>query len=165
MTPREATVAAARAELGLREDAGPNADKAGKIASWLKACGVGPALAWCAAFASMCLRAAGLKVACAGACNLGRMWPAVPAGEDPMLGDLLWYPTDEQGHGHVGIVIAVGPVFVVTIEGNQRNGVRMVRRLRKDCRFTRVPLPPQAAPLADVSVEFVVTAKVTTGTR
>lgn len=162
MTPRELVVAAARAELGLREISGTNTDKAGKIAAWLRACGVAPGLAWCAAFASMCLRAAGLTVACAGAVRLGKMWPAT---DEPLLGDLLWYPTDDQGHGHVGIVIAVSSEFVVSIEGNQRNGVRMVRRRRADCRFTRVPLPEQAAPAVDMSVEFVVTTKVTQGTR
>jgi hypothetical protein len=164
MNARELAIATARAELGLREDAGPNRDRAGKIAAWLKACGVGPDQAWCAAFASYCLRAGGVNAKCAGAVRLGRTWPST---REPLLGDLIWYPTDDQGHGHIGLVEQVGGDFVVTIEGNQRNAVRRVRRHRAHCNFTRVPFAGVVAlaPDADLTVELVTTTRATDGTR
>jgi hypothetical protein len=136
---RQAVVRRAQAELGVAEVSGSNRDREGKIDRWLARCGVAPGLPWCAAFASYCLSGEGRPgVALAGACALGRKFPAT---DSPVPGDLMWYPTDVKGHGHIGIVTGVTLSEVMCIEGNQRNAVRCVRRARGVVRFARVPLP------------------------
>jgi hypothetical protein len=154
---RQAIVRAAAAELGVAEISGSNRDREGKIDLWLRRCGVGVGNPWCAAFASWCLR--GVEslsdVAVAGACNLGRKFPATL---EPYPGDLMWYPTDSKGRGHIGIVTGVTLSEVMTIEGNQRNAVRCVRRDRHAVRFSRVPLPTTGeVPGIPPGVPFVAT--------
>ena len=143
----------ARQHLGHREVT-PNSSPL--IDAWLRACGVRPGLAWCAAFASWCI---GLAKACAGAVKLGRMFPET---RNPQVGDLMWFPTDAKGAGHVGIVVAaVGLDYVLCIEGNSNDGVRYVLRVRSEVRFSStcadaLPLPDGSAipaPLVHVSRE------------
>ncbi|HEY3499756.1 MAG TPA: CHAP domain-containing protein [Polyangiaceae bacterium] len=110
------------------------------IDAWLRRCGVGVGLPWCAAFASWCVenraeRKLGtiVEVAQAGALNLGRLFPATST---PQGGDLMFFPTDDKGAGHVGIVVGVSPEEALCIEGNSDNRVRIVRRLRSEVRFS-----------------------------
>lgn len=158
---RQLIVRRAQADLGVQEIGGANHDRDGKIAFWLRRCGVGPGLAWCAAFASWCVTAAE-PVAIAGAVALGRKFPVTL---EPYPGDLMWYPTDDKGHGHIGIVTGVTLSEVMTIEGNQRNAVRCVRRDRSAVRFSRIPLPTTGElPGIPPGVPFVETAGLA-GTR
>jgi hypothetical protein len=80
-TLRERALAIARGELSVREDDGPNRDKAGRIAGYLSGCvrggkrlGLGPS-PWCAAFVSWCV------------------WSAFPGFADGLLGyQAMWTP-------------------------------------------------------------------------
>lgn len=129
---RQAIVRAAQEHLGLEEDPPrSNSDRAGFIRRWLLVAGARPGDPWCAAYASHCLG----SVHFASAQALGRHFPATSS---PSAGDVMWFPTDEQGHGHCGIVIGVGATEVMTIEGNCDNAVRCVRRDRARVRFAQV---------------------------
>lgn len=136
------------------------------IDEWLRRCGLDPekVYAWCAAFASACVEDretdAGeiVIVACAGALRLGRMFEPT---RTPQPGDLMFFPTDGKGAGHVGIVVAGDDLHVLCIEGNSDNRVRFVLRLRSEVFFANVrpdeelELPPLSrypkAPLVRVS--------------
>jgi hypothetical protein len=138
---RVAIVSRAQGELGLEEFAGTNRHP--NIDAWLRRCGAPLGSPWCAAFASWCISAGTDVVAVAGACNLGRRFPNT---ENPIPGDMFWYPTDNQGHGHCGIVVGVTLSEVMCIEGNQRNAVRCTRRSRDSLNFSRTaPACPGAA--------------------
>jgi hypothetical protein len=129
---RQAIVERAGAFVGLIERAtnrGPDID------TWLERCGAPLGSPWCAAFASWCLSVHGMPlVREAGAQALGRGFPATAC---PEPGDVMWFPTGAVT-GHCGIVIGVGPIDVATIEGNQDNAVRVVRRARNQVRFASV---------------------------
>lgn len=99
------------------------------IRAWLRLCGIVTPAPWCAAFASWCLG----DRAMAGALKLGRSFPATL---NPQPGDLMYFATG-GGKGHVGIVVAVNELEVLCIEGNQRNRVRLIRRLRSEVLFSR----------------------------
>jgi hypothetical protein len=129
---RIAIVSRAQGELGLEEVAGTNRHP--NIDGWLRRCGAPLGSAWCAAFASWCISAGTDSVAIAGALNLRRHFPATL---NPLPGDVWSYPTDNQGHGHCGVVIGVTMSEVLSIEGNQRNAVRCTRRSREALRFGR----------------------------
>jgi hypothetical protein len=137
MRTREQIVERARLHVGHRETSN---NRSPLIDAWLRRCGLGPGYAWCAAFASWCVEeradrklGGSLPVAQAGAQNLGRMFPDTST---PQGGDLMWFPTDDKGAGHVGIVVGVSPDEALCIEGNSENKIRIVRRLRSDVRFS-----------------------------
>lgn len=137
---RQAIVARATACVGVTERGGTNRSK--DIDAWLERCGAPLGSAWCAAFASWCISVAGLPtVKQAGAQALGRSMLATRA---PVPGDVIWFKTGVWT-GHCGIVVGVGPDEVATVEGNQRNAVRCLRRIRAEVNFARVvdvPTPP-----------------------
>lgn len=165
MRTRQGIVERARLHVGHRETA-PNDSVL--IRAWLRRCGIGVPSAWCAAFASWCVETGLVSrtdddrestVACAGALRLGRLFPETT---DPQPGDLMYFPTDAKGHGHVGIVVAGNAEQVLCIEGNSANTVRHVRRLRSEVKFSRTrdevavlpPINPRLnAPLLHVSYE------------
>jgi hypothetical protein len=137
---RAEIVSRARLHVGHREVGGPN--RSPLIDAWLRRCGVGPGLPWCAAFASWCVEEReetepGLgphAVACAGALRLGRLFPAT---REPLPGDLMFFATDTKGAGHIGIVVAGDATYALCIEGNSANCVRYVLRLRSEVLFAR----------------------------
>lgn len=140
--PRERVAIVSRAigKLGLAERDGTNRHP--EIDEWLARCGVETGHPWCAAFASWCIAASGLQVAVAGAQNLGRKFRALAPGEDPLPGDVMWYPTGapSAGTGHCGVVIGTTLSEVMTVEGNLRNAIRLARRSRAAVRLSRLPL-------------------------
>jgi hypothetical protein len=158
MISRADIVERARTHVGHREVT-PN--RSTLIDHWLRRCGVARGLPWCAAFASWCIDT---PKPTAGALALGR---AHSETRNPMPGDLMWFATDDKGAGHIGIVVAgVGLDEVLCIEGNSADGVRYVRRLRSEVKFSStsaevLPLPALtmstpaevAAPLVLVSRE------------
>lgn len=147
-------MARAKLHIGHRESP-PGSNDSVLIRAWLRRCGVTVPSAWCAAFASWCVeerpaatyevamdRPLVLPVACAGALRLGRMFPRTNA---PAPGDLMFFATDDKGHGHIGIVVErLGPE-VLCIEGNSENRVRYVRRLVAEVRFANTR-PHEKAP-------------------
>jgi hypothetical protein len=117
--------------VGFVEDPiGSNSDPEGWIRGLLERCGVGPDLAWCAAFASWVVH--GPKIA--GAVRLGQSYPKTM---NPLPGDVMWFATG-GGKGHCGIVIGVSLTEVMTVEGNLDNRVQCVRRPRMLCNYGRV---------------------------
>jgi hypothetical protein len=139
---RDRIVQIAREELakGVREDAGPDSDKAGNIRRYRTAV-TGPgedpdaAEAWCADFASYVFKTAGVPVGQNGqgedytvalmnwAKAAGRWHPRGSA--DPQPGDLVMI--DWQGGtdvDHVAVVTKVENGRVYTIGGNENDGVR-----------------------------------------
>lgn len=62
----------------------------------------------------------------------------------------MWFPTDDKGSGHIGIVVAgIGLDEVLCIEGNSADGVRYVRRLRSQVRFSSTRAEALPLPAAD----------------
>jgi hypothetical protein len=126
--------AAARPHIGLTEEPfGSNDEPTGTIDGWLKRAHAPEGEPWCASAASAWLSVA-TPVAIAGAIRLGKHFPAV---DRPWAFDLFWYPTDNKGHGHVGLVIGVGSTEVMTLEGNCRNKVMVARRPIQGLNFSR----------------------------
>lgn len=117
-----------------------------EIDAWLKACRVNPEDEiddpWCAAFASMCLRAGGIEAREASVARLSAMFPETDA---PLPGDLCCKHYD-NGTGHVDIVTGVGALTVSVCGGNVGNRVQAGLRERKGRRFYRVG--PSGCPLA-----------------
>lgn len=132
---RRSIVQAAQSYLGLVEDPpGSNSDPRGIIRSWLARAGAAAGDPWCAAFASWVLSSGVAQpVRVAGAQALGKRFPAT---SHPITGDIFWYPTGPV-RGHVGIILGVAPLEVMTIEGNCANAIRCVRRDRAELRFSR----------------------------
>lgn len=126
MRNRHDIVGRAFVHLGHRETA---ENDSVLIRAWLRRCGVFVPSAWCAAFASWCLED---DKPSAGALNLARNYLET---REPQPGDLMFFATDDQGHGHIGIVVGVAPAEALCIEGNSANMVRLVRRLRREVRF------------------------------
>lgn len=123
--------------LGLKEfPPGSNDDPKGIIDGWLKRCQAPEGEPWCASALSAWLSVSVL-VKIPGAQNLGRHFPAVT---EPFAGDIYWFPTGTQGHGHCGLVVGVSALEVMGYEGNSNNMCACVRRRRSGLRFAR-PFP------------------------
>ncbi len=158
MRTRAEIVERAKQHVGHRETAENDSPL---IREWLARCGIHKPSAWCAAFASWCLEDAAL----AGALKLGHAYHETAF---PQPGDLMWFPTDDDGHGHIGIVIDVSGREALCIEGNSENSVRYTRRLIEQVRFSRTrdvdaeSMPP-VSPSAWVRAPLVRVSKV--GTR
>lgn len=131
MISRAEIVERARRHLGHREVT-PN--RSPLIDGWVRSCGLDPAAGhpWCAAFASWCV---GLEPGIAGALRLGRHFPLCVT---PIPGDLMFFPTDAKGSGHVGVIEDVGVHQLLCIEGNSENGIRRTRRFASEVRCARV---------------------------
>jgi hypothetical protein len=135
-TPRRAAITEAQKYRGLIEyPPRSNTDPKGIIQGWLERAGAEPGMAWCASALSAWL-SAGLAtpVKIPGALNLGHHFPLTTT---PWAGDIYWFATDDQGHGHCGLVIGVGPKEVMGIEGNSNNAWACVRRPRERLSFSR----------------------------
>ena len=128
MTRREKALERAKRHVGHREVT-PN--RSPLIDEWVTRCGLDhtKGLPWCAAFASWCVG----TVALGSALRLGRAFPGTGA---PLPGDLMWFPTDELGHGHCGIVVDTNASDALCIEGNSANMVRYTRRLLSEVHFS-----------------------------
>lgn len=154
---RQAIVARASACVGIVE-VGVNRGR--EPDEWNERAGAELGSPYCASFASWCISVAGLReVKEAGAVALGRMFPPTDA---PRPGDLGWFRTGPW-QGHIGPYIGGNAKFAALIEGNHRNGVRVVRRRRDQLSFARTvndfaagardaPLPPDL-PLVLVTME------------
>lgn len=129
---RRLVLAEAQKHIGLTETS-PNDEPTGTIDGWLKTCHAREGDPWCASSAS-CWLSVSTPVRIAGAIKLGKHFPET---DTPWALDLFWYPTDDKGHGHVGLVIGVGVTEVMTLEGNCNNAVRVVRRPRRGLHFSR----------------------------
>lgn len=133
--PRRRIIERAQEYIGLEEEPpGSNDDPLRLIHTWLNRCNAAPGDPWCAAFASHCLSAGTAQlVRQAGAQALGRLFPPT---DEPRPADIFWFPKG-RGHGHVGLVLGVGPFEIMTLEGNCSNAVRCVRRDASGLRFSR----------------------------
>ncbi len=133
--------------MGIQEAGGANRGQ--DVEAWLTRAGAVPGDPWCASFASWCISVAGLPIVRqAGAQALGKRFPAVTGSVSP--GDVMWFPTGPW-QGHCGIVVGVGVEHVATVEGNNNNAVRIVRRVRDDVSFSSPAheAPPGPAPVPD----------------
>lgn len=131
---RRNVLSRARQYIGLTENPPfSNDDPAGIIDGWLRACGAREGDPWCASAVCAWLYPS-VEVHIPGAVRLGKHFPAT---DNPWALDVFWYPTDDKGHGHVGLVIGVGATDVMTLEGNCNNAVRVMRRPRKGLHFSR----------------------------
>lgn len=131
---RRTVIREAQKSLGLVEfPPGSNDDPRGIIDGWLKAARAKPGDPWCASALSAWLSTV-TPVRIAGAIRLGQHFTPVVT---PWAGDIFWYPTNDKGNGHVGLIIGVGTIEVMTIEGNCDNACRCVRRPRAGLRFSR----------------------------
>lgn len=132
---RRRAIERALAHLGLVEQPlGSNDEPTGTIDGWLRAAHAPEGSPWCASALSDWLE---LPEPCAGAVRLGSRFPRVAV---PLAGDGFYYHTDDQGHGHCGLIIGVqdAPWWVLTIEGNLDHGVRCVARDAHRLKFFRV---------------------------
>lgn len=134
---RQQVIFEGRKFLGLVEyPPRSNSDPKGVIKGWLERAGAEPGQAWCASALSAWLSVATpMPIKIPGAQNIGRHFPAVSI---PFAGDIYWFPTDDQGHGHCGLVVGVGPLEIMGYEGNSDNKCACVRRRRSGLRFARV---------------------------
>lgn len=105
-----------------------------EIDQWLAACGVQPGNPWCAAFASLCLRAAGFECREASVHRLAAKYPETLC---PLPGDLCILRRSD-GTGHVDLVTGVSPERVSVVGGNVGNAVRAGLRAREGRTFHRV---------------------------
>jgi hypothetical protein len=138
--------------------ASSNTDKEGQIKAWLAAVGVHTPAPWCAAFASAALKCAQISFEpSAGALRLGRSLHPIMYG-DVLPGDVLFYPTDDKGSGHIGIVIANRipgwPAQIASVEGNRNNNVRAQRRRIEGLSFASL-VEPQDFVDAPMTLELV----------
>ena len=133
----------------VREDAGPNRDKAGRITAYLASAGVNRPAPWCAALVCWCLIQAGYERKTfprnpASTCS----WQDWAAGKAILSldasaarrGDLFVWCDGKTWTGHMGFIVEgrkiLGVWWVRTIEGNSnengsREGTRIVRRGRQ----------------------------------
>lgn len=125
-TRRRQLVGRAQSALGTAEDP-PGSNRGHRIDEWLQRCHTSTGQPWCAAFASWCID----TVAIAGALALGEHFRDT---RDPYPGDVMFFATG-GGKGHCGIVVGLSAHEVMTIEGNCRDAVRLVRRARDLVRF------------------------------
>jgi hypothetical protein len=116
------TLAFARDELGVEEE--PRGSNDGpRVREYLAAVHMPPGVAWCAAFASWCVKQASASLGvppllhgAAGALRLLSLNPTLRI-DRPEPGCLVVWDHGE-GHGHVGLVEEVTPLDLGTIEGN-----------------------------------------------
>lgn len=145
---RQEIVWRACTSVGIAETT-PNSGE--QIDRWLRRCGAAPGQPWCAAFASWCVSVPGLpERKLAGAQALGK---SLRASTLILPGDVMWFPTGDW-EGHCGIIIGTGPGELATVEGNQRNAVRLVKRLSKDVRVA-TPFPVEELPGIPPGLELV----------
>lgn len=131
---RRAVIREGQKYIGLVEiPPGSNDDPEGIIDGWLKTCGAKEGDPWCASSAS-CWLSVSTPVRIPGAIRLGRHFPPT---DNPWVGDLFWYPTNNKGNGHVGLILGVGSTEVMTLEGNCNNMCQVVRRPRVGLNFSR----------------------------
>ncbi len=115
-------LAAARAELGVGEDNAPD-----RVRAFHTATGAPdePETPWCASFVCWCLKNSGDARAAESALNTKRAanwidW-ASPAGENPLVGDLLvTHPLARGASGHVGWLVDYAPDKGATIIGGNQ---------------------------------------------
>lgn len=151
---RRASIRRASSVVGLRESP---SNRGKLIDGWNQRCGVELGSPWCAAYVSWAISVLGAEDVCiAGAMRLGYRFPLVPFGVPARAGDLFFFDTDGPlgEKGHIGELVSdeENGEFAVN-EGNSRNMVRVVRRLRSDGLLSRwwqnqtgphVPLPRNA---------------------
>jgi hypothetical protein len=108
-----------------------------EIDAWLRACKVDPEDnvddPWCAAFASMCLRAGGIEAREASVARLAKLFVEVAS---PLPGDLCCLHRAD-GTGHVDIVTGNGVGVVSVVGGNVGNAVRAGLRMKAGRKFYR----------------------------
>jgi hypothetical protein len=146
---RGAALAAAQAQIGVRED--PPGSNAGRdVAAYLDAVGLPPGNAWCAAFVYWCFTRAAAVLGCDNPVprtgGVLQQWrravargvphvEAKAAADNPVLvlPGSVFYLSTGGGMGHTGFVEEVQSGKLVTIEGNtndsgSREGVGVFRR-------------------------------------
>jgi surface antigen len=90
-----------------------------------------------------------LSPGCAGALRLGRKFKRT---KTPQVGDLMFFATDNEGAGHIGIVVArIDDDLVLCIEGNSANSIRYVVRYASEVKFASVS--DEILPLPDVELD------------
>lgn len=144
--PRRASIRRVCSKVGTVELPG---NRGLPIDEWNQRCGVAMGSPWCAAFVSWAISIEPfLDVRIAGAMRLGYKFPLVPAGQLARAGDLFFFDTDGPAgdKGHIGELISdeEDGEFAVG-EGNSRNAVRVVRRLRSEGLVSR-PFPSSRGP-------------------
>jgi hypothetical protein len=111
-------------EIGVRERGGIN--RGPEVDDYLRAAGLDPERGqypWCAAFVVWCFQRAAndlqLATPLARTAGVFRLWEAHKEHrtQRPEVGALM-IQDHGGGRGHCGLVIAVGPRTVVTVEGN-----------------------------------------------
>jgi len=145
MSSIDQALAAARAEVGVREVGGNNHGP--RVEDYLRAVGLGAGNPWCAAFVAFVLRQAAVK----GWPMTGDTWAledwARANGclhEDPQAGDVFLLLGSDGRPIHTGFVTSVDGRWVWTIEGNtggpsdtDGDGVFNKRRPIAGMRFVR----------------------------
>lgn len=124
---REAVVASAMADVGVREATGNNDGK--RIEEYLSHVGQKRGSAWCAAFVCFHLSANGVSNprSAWSPALVGRMagvvWTNRKAVRAPLPADVfgIWYPKLERV-GHVGFVTGLDGRYITTVEGNTSGG-------------------------------------------
>lgn len=153
---RQEIVRRACGAVGIAEEA-PN--RGLEIDAWVRRAGAPLGSPWCAAFASWCISVPGLPERCeASAQTLGR---SLRSSTLILPGDLAWFATGEWT-GHVGVIVGLGAGELATVEGNQRDAVRLVRRSLLDVRIA-TPLPVEEFPCIPPGLELLRTQR--EGTR
>lgn len=148
-------VETARKYLGVRES---RWNSSRLIDNWLRAVGLGPGYAWCAAFVSAVLSESGVQSMPKKGRAAVRNWDAWARAERRTIpiervhvGDIYWW-LNGDGTGHMGIVEELpertsdGTWLVHTIEGNTNLGgsregdgvYRKTRRVRPSFTFARI---------------------------
>lgn len=123
---REEAMHVAVDEIGTKEVGGNNRGR--RVEEYLAACRLPPGQPWCAAFVVWCYdRAAeahGFRNPLPRIGHVGKLWRAGAAhwkSDIPTLWAVACHqedPTDHASSGHTGIVIAISPAFITTVEGN-----------------------------------------------
>lgn len=143
-TIRNQVVNLAASQIGVREDAGPDKDRAGRIMTYMVSCGWnqdwGPA-GWCMGFSGWCWNVALQNAGYTYRTGNGRFWDTctcyvaedaakrwgIYKTTDPQPGDLFFQDLTGAGKStHVGIVASVYGDTITTIQGNYSNSVAQV---------------------------------------
>lgn len=131
---RRLVIREAQKFIGLVEDPpGSNDDPKGIIDGWLKTCHAKEGDPWCASALCAWLSVV-TPIRIPGAIRLGKHFTSTTT---PWAGDIFWYPTNDKGNGHVGLIIGVTASEIMTIEGNCNNACRCVRRPRAGLQFSQ----------------------------
>lgn len=152
---RHRVVEIARTYIGVRES---RWNSSRIIDKWLRAVGLEPGYAWCAAYVSAVLAESGVQSTPKKGKAAVRNWDAWARAERRTIpiervgaGDMFWW-LNPDGTGHMGIVeeqperMADGTWLIHTIEGNTNLGgsregdgvYRKTRRVRANYVFARV---------------------------